>query len=183
MPLSFKSENFGNIAFGFFNIETDMLLLEHYFFFATEFAKAISELTHSENMDSFYYEIQGYNLPYENIGNLMGAIHKTEYRGFIGEVYKIFPFPDNMEDFKQHTDGYKNKEIIEKIILKFGSETLIPLVAFNKAGHSQIGEFEFTKKWFFELIKYVLEGGYPGWKDSKMPEYVLKMKNINNFEL
>ncbi len=35
MPLSFRSENHGNIAFGFFNIESDMLLLENYFFLQT----------------------------------------------------------------------------------------------------------------------------------------------------
>ena len=32
MPLSFSSTTHGNIAFGFFNIESDMLLLENYFF-------------------------------------------------------------------------------------------------------------------------------------------------------
>ena len=29
MPLSFQSKNYGDIAFGFFNIESDMLLLEN----------------------------------------------------------------------------------------------------------------------------------------------------------
>ncbi|MBC8441147.1 MAG: hypothetical protein H8D87_15855 [Deltaproteobacteria bacterium] len=37
MPLSFTSKSHGNIAFGFFNIESDMLLLEKYFFFADGF--------------------------------------------------------------------------------------------------------------------------------------------------
>ena len=34
MPLSFESQSHGQVAFGFFNIASDMLLLERYFFFA-----------------------------------------------------------------------------------------------------------------------------------------------------
>jgi len=37
MPLAFESLSHGTIAFGFFNIASDMLLLEHYFLFATDF--------------------------------------------------------------------------------------------------------------------------------------------------
>lgn len=33
MPLSFESRSHGPVAFGFFNIESDMLLLERTFFF------------------------------------------------------------------------------------------------------------------------------------------------------
>jgi hypothetical protein len=39
MPLAFESLSHGAIAFGFFNIETDFLLLERYFFFADSFYK------------------------------------------------------------------------------------------------------------------------------------------------
>jgi hypothetical protein len=35
MPLSFESRSHGPVAFGFFNIESDMLLLERTFFSAT----------------------------------------------------------------------------------------------------------------------------------------------------
>jgi hypothetical protein len=34
MPLAFESLSHGTIAFGFFNIESDMLLLDRYFLFA-----------------------------------------------------------------------------------------------------------------------------------------------------
>jgi len=44
MPLASKSLNFGSIALGFFNIESDMLLLERYFFFASDFCETIDEL-------------------------------------------------------------------------------------------------------------------------------------------
>ncbi len=35
MPISFPSKSHGQIPIGFFNIETDMLLLDRYFFFST----------------------------------------------------------------------------------------------------------------------------------------------------
>ncbi|RLB99021.1 MAG: hypothetical protein DRH90_21110, partial [Deltaproteobacteria bacterium] len=37
----------------------------------------------------------------EMIGNLSGAIHGYEFTGFIGEVYKLFPFPESHAGFKQ----------------------------------------------------------------------------------
>ena len=45
MPLAFDSLNHGTIAFGFFNIEIDMLLLENLFFFADRFCGAVAELS------------------------------------------------------------------------------------------------------------------------------------------
>ena len=47
MPLSFKSESHGDIAFGFFNIESDMLLLENYFFFADKFCEWMTQMASS----------------------------------------------------------------------------------------------------------------------------------------
>jgi hypothetical protein len=37
MPLAFESMSHGTIAFGFFSIDSDMLLLEQYFLFGSEF--------------------------------------------------------------------------------------------------------------------------------------------------
>ena len=47
MPLSFHSLSHGTVAFGFFNIESDMLLLDRYFFFATDFCAHVSDLAES----------------------------------------------------------------------------------------------------------------------------------------
>lgn len=41
MPLEFESLSHGRIAFGFFNIETDMILLNQYFLFAEDFCHSI----------------------------------------------------------------------------------------------------------------------------------------------
>ncbi|MCA1793126.1 MAG: hypothetical protein LC660_04495 [Desulfobacteraceae bacterium] len=44
MPLSFDSASHGPAAFGFFNIESDMLLLERFFFFCDDFCTWITSL-------------------------------------------------------------------------------------------------------------------------------------------
>ena len=120
MPLEFQSVSHGPIAFGFFNIETDMLLLDHYFLFAKDFCSYVGELLSREKHESektiwkVYYIERG-----TDIGNLMGAIHGVIYQGFIGEVYKLFPFPKEQEGFKQKPDGFKNRSSVEKLIQQY----------------------------------------------------------------
>jgi hypothetical protein len=43
MPISFPSKSHGRIPIGFFNIETDMLLMDRYFFFSTDFCEWLIE--------------------------------------------------------------------------------------------------------------------------------------------
>ena len=49
MPLAFESISQGTIAFGFFNINSDMLLLVQHFLFGSEFCLNIGEM--AENVD------------------------------------------------------------------------------------------------------------------------------------
>ena len=44
MPLGFESTNRGEFAFGFFNIRSDMLLLDNRFFFATDLCASLAVL-------------------------------------------------------------------------------------------------------------------------------------------
>jgi hypothetical protein len=53
MPLSFESMSHGTIAFGFFNIESDMLLLEQYFLFGSEFCRHIGEMAENAHAEQF----------------------------------------------------------------------------------------------------------------------------------
>ena len=174
MPLAFQSKSHGEIVFGFFNIETDMLLLNNYFFFASDFCHLIVSWLNSNDKFNFQSKIDGWIIKdYEKIGDLMGAIHGIRFTGFIGEVYKIFPFPKLPENFKQNPEGYKTRNIVEKIIKDFGDKIEIPFYVLSDI--VKIAEYEFTKEQFFELINYVIEGGYPKWKDGIVPDYV---KNI-----
>jgi len=175
MPLEFESLSHGRIAFGFFNIETDMILLNQYFFFAEDFCYSISRA--AENTDETCETMwKAYRIEAENIGSLMGAIHGIDHRGFIGEVYKLFPFPVRQEDFKQKPEGYQTRATIEALIQNYGERTNLSLRIGPKGNENAIGEYIFSMAFFRKLIEYVWLGGYPRWKDSVPPGYVMAMK-------
>jgi hypothetical protein len=176
MPLEFESISHGKVAFGFFNIETDMILLNHYFLFAQDFCRYI---VHAAQKNDRTYEASWEVYPIEKgaeIGNLTGAIHGIDHTGFIGEVYMLFPFPAKSEAFKQSPEGFKNRAIIEKMIQKYAKRTNISFFVDQKKEKISIGQYVFTKTAFQELIKYIWMGGFPRWKDEIRPEYVMTMK-------
>jgi len=177
MPLAFDSLSHGSIAFGFFNIDSDMLLLDRYFFFSTDFCEHISSIVESDEEGSFKTSWQVYYIDNpEDIGDLMGAIHGIHYQGFIGELYRRFPFPERPEDFKQKPEGVKTRAIVEDMIAKYAEYIDIPFIADKEAQAVEIGAYRFSRPSFHELIKYVWRGGYPRWKDEVKPDYVLAMK-------
>jgi hypothetical protein len=178
MPLEFRSLSHGPIAFGFFNIESDMLLLEHYFFFANDFCKYISDLSARKEGDfkGNIWHVYYIERP-SDIGNLMGAIHGIIFQGFIGEVYKLFPFPSLPEGFKQKPDGTKNRQTIENLIQHFARAIDIAVVIDEDRKKISLGDYSFSRDSFQELIKYVWRGGYPRWQNEVRPDYVLAMKH------
>ena len=176
MPLAFESESHGIVAFGFFNIETDMLLLEHYFFFAEDFCREISRLAVSPADTPGEKSWEVYDVSTQNIGDLHGAISGTRLVGFIGEVYHNFPFPEQPEAFKQNPAGVFTRPIIENIIVRYGKKTTIALKIDEEEKSVAVGEYLFTFAGFRALIQYVWRGGYPRWKDEKHPDYVMRMK-------
>ena len=177
MPLEFDTLNHGKIAFGFFNIETDMILLEHHFFFAQEFCRHISESAQVPSNEAYESSFDSYLIEnHRDIGNLMGAIHGVDFRGFIGEVYKLFPFPEEREKFKQNPEGFKTRIRVEKLIQKYGQKATIQLLIPATGNQIDIGDYLFNRNSFQGLIKYVWMGGFPRWKDGIGPDYVLEMK-------
>ncbi len=178
MPLEFESISHGKIAFGFFNIETDMILLNQTFLFAEDFCHDIAQTTEKSNLlheilwSVYLIEDQA------DMGNLMGAIHGIDLRGFLGEVYKLFPFPKHRNDFKQKPEGFKNRILIEGLIHKFAKQLDIPFVVNQGDGKIGIGDYLFNRASFQELIKYIWMGGFPRWKDEIRPDYVLAMKKM-----
>ena len=46
----------------------------------------------------------------------MGAIHGFDFRGFIGAVYRFYPFPQEPEDFKQNPEGFRTRSILEQLV-------------------------------------------------------------------
>jgi len=177
MPLEFESLSHGRIAFGFFNIETDILLLNQYFFFAQDFCHSVSEVAEKDQQENFETTWDIYLIERrKDIGNLMGAIDGIDHRGFIGEVYKLFPFPQNRSGFKQHPEGFKNRSLIESLIQKYAKGMEIYFRINKERDQINIGEYAFNRAFFQELVKYVWQGGYPRWKDDMPPDYLLAMK-------
>ncbi|HNQ62599.1 MAG TPA: hypothetical protein PLX88_08935 [Syntrophorhabdaceae bacterium] len=176
MPLLFKSLSHGEIPFGFFNIETDMILLNNYFFFASDFALYITDLAAKSPDEISVLNWNGYVLKENDIGNLMAAISGVYLSGFIGEVYGYFPFPHEPDKFKQNPEGYKTRNLIEGIIKRYVPLTKIPLSLSSQALEIKIGDYLFEKVGFHELLLYLWVGGYPRWKDEVKPGYIIKMK-------
>lgn len=176
MPLAFPSLNQGTIAFGFFNIDTDLLLLEHYFLFADDFCNYVTRMAREFERSSFETSWEVYSIDRrEEIGDLMAAIHGVRYTGFIGEVYRLFPFPKREEDFKQKPEGYANRAAVESLIARYARRTPIPVRGDAENDTVAVAEYLFSRQTFHRLIEYVWLGGYPRWRDGVRPDYVMGM--------
>ena len=177
MPLAFQSLSHGTIAFGFFNIETDLLLLENIFFFASDFCAVVTSLARVQTHQSKRTPLPGYRIDRAgDLGNLMGAIRGTDLRGFIGHVYWLFPFPRKPEDFKQKPYGDRHRPEVEAILSRWDRSIRIPVAWEVGAQMAKIADFTFNAAAFRELVAYVWQGGMPGWQENTRPEYVLAMK-------
>ncbi|MHC4661058.1 MAG: hypothetical protein ACYS8W_05160 [Planctomycetota bacterium] len=174
MPLAFETKSHGTVAFGFFNIESDMLLLEHYFFFADAFCRNISGLAAAVGKFEAKWKVYDIENPAE-IGDLMAAIHGVEFTGFIGDTYVKYPFPEREEHFKQSPEGSRTQAEFREMIEKYAVEGEIRFTADAEKKEVAIGEYVFTIEAFHELINYVCIGGMPRYRDEVKPEYVLKM--------
>jgi hypothetical protein len=177
MPLAFSSLNHGTIAFGFFNIDTDLLLLDHYFLFADDFCSCVTFLAGQSEKGSFETSRDVYSIDNrQEIGDLMAAIHGVRFTGFIGEVYRSFPFPRKEEDFKQKPEGSENRQALEKMLGKYATRKKISIRGDAQHETVAVAEYLFSKGVFHQLIEYVWLGGYPRWRDGVRPDYVLAMK-------
>ncbi len=176
MPLAFNSLSHGEIAFGFFNIETDMLILDRYFFFASDFCRGMEEIAKARGGTPIERQWSIYALEQTDIGSLMGAIHGIELRGFIGDVYRVFPFPADVKAFAQNPEGHKTQQAIKEIVERYQGLSTIAVITDGSGTTIEIGDYMFSREEFHSLLQYVWVGGYPYWKMGRRPEYVLRMK-------
>jgi hypothetical protein len=167
----------GAIAFGFFNIESDMLLLDQHFLFGSEFCQHIGEMVEKADEDQFKSSWAVYTIEDRaQIGDLMGAIHGIRFSGFIGELYRRYPFPEEPAAFKQKPEGYLTQTDVRDLVTGYSRQDRLSVEADHQELEVDIGAYKFSGKTFQELIKYVWQGGYPGWRDDIRPDYVLEMK-------
>ncbi len=175
MPLAFRSTTHGTVAFGFFNIETDLLLLENRFFFATDFARRVTDLGEvTADRHETTWDVWTIDCP-EDIGDLTGAIRGIRFAGFIGEVYRRFPFPADPEGFRQQPEGDRTQEEVREMIDRWARREAVAVVADRASSGISIGGIGFTLENFRELVRYVRLGGYPRWRDGSPPPYVVAM--------
>ncbi len=173
MPLGFDSRSHGTIAFGFFNIESDMLLLENLFFFADRFCMAATEVLTVPDSSP---QIQAWRIvDRATVGNLHGAIAGEDLSGFIGACYARHPFPEDPDAFKQNPESAKTQQWMAETITDFGTPETVALVAQGERRDVAVAEYVFTADEFMQLIGYVIQGGYPRWKDERRPVYVDEM--------
>jgi hypothetical protein len=177
MPLSFESQSHGQVAFGFFNIDSDMLLLERYFFFADRFCSHIEELLKHPTDARYQARWAVYEIcEPQDVGDLMGAIHGIRFTGFIGALYRRFPFPTDPAEFRQKPEGFKTQSVVKGIITRFAGEKEITCRFDRRRNLIDIGPYRFTARSFQLLINYVWQGGYPRWKNGVRPAYILALQ-------
>ncbi|MBI5477271.1 MAG: hypothetical protein HY906_00360 [Deltaproteobacteria bacterium] len=173
MPLPFRSLSHGTVAFGFFNIEIDMLLLEQLFFFADRFCSLVVDLHRCLGPD---LSLPGWRIrDPAAVGNVNLAIRGVHLGGFIGETYREFPFPERPEGFKQKPDGHKNRVWAEAAIQRFGEPEELQVRVDPATGAIAVAEYVFDPATFGDLVDYVDRGGYPRWEREVRPAYVAAM--------
>lgn len=186
MPLPFTSRSHGTVAFGFFNIEIDMLLLEDLFFFAESFCEAVVELLAPVGAElgqgttpafaSNTAAIPGWRMKSPAAaGNVNLAISRVDLSGFIGESYGQFPFPERPEGFKQKPEAQGNRPWAKEAIRRYAKALTIPLRRDEAAGVVWVDRFAFDQQVFLDLVAYVDRGGYPRWEGEVRPHYVTTM--------
>lgn len=178
MPLAFKTLNHGTVAFGFFNVESDMILLQNLFFFAPDFCGLVSQAAQTGPGRAFskawtVTEIHDRDM----VGDLQGAIKGTAYEGFFGALYLRYPFPKRPEDFNQSPHGLCMRREAEGLIGQYGKRVKIALSINGQGREAAVGPYRFGRSSFQSLVNYVWRGGYPRWKDEIRPGYVLAMKD------
>jgi hypothetical protein len=174
MPLAFESLSHGTVAFGFFNIESDLLLLDRTFFFAADFCSLIITMAAGDS-ESCLLKPAWLIEPPAAIGDLMGAIEGTRYTGFIGEVYQRFPFPEEPSGFIQKPGGWKTRPILLELLAHHAVRRDMAVAVYEAGAAITIGDYRFSRPGFHELLDYVWRGGYPRWENGVRPDYVRHM--------
>lgn len=177
MPLAFDTLNLGTVPFGYFNIDTDLLLLGNRFFFTDAFTTAVIAIADSTPGCPAEPIVEGYAIDEpRDMGNVMGAIHGVDLSGFIGAVYQRFPFPSRPEDFWQRAHGEDNRPVVEPMLALRSIPISIPVQVGADASQVTVEPMEFSAVWFRELVAYVWRGGYPRWLDGRRPDCVESMR-------
>jgi hypothetical protein len=174
MPIGFETTNAGQIAVGFFNIETDCLLMGRYFFFASDFCGWVKSWAEQDPPESLVKEFYVADR-FQDIGNIHAAMAHFYQQDLLSDVFQRFPFPEDPLAFRQHPDGWKNRKALEAILPSHTHREQVT-ISFHKPQEAVLfGEYEFHKSVFSRVLQYLFRGGMPMWRDGVPPVYVLEM--------
>ncbi len=180
MPLAFPSRSHGTVVFGFYNVETDSLLLEDLSFFCTDFCGALAEISPTSGGA---VRLPGYRFASRRaIGDLMGAIRGDRLVGYLGEVYRMWPFPEDPTGFRQKLEGHRNRPEVERLLARWARKAAIPVAWGPAQDLATVGPYEFSATQFRALLEYVVRGGYPTWEgfleEGACPPWVRAMAEL-----
>ena len=99
-----------------------------------------------------------------------------DLRGFMGDVYRRFPFPGDMKAFHQNPEGSKTQAVVRGMIERYASARRIAVVVDGVGSTIEIGDYLFSREEFHNLLRYLWGGGYPAWKAGARPGYLTGMK-------
>ncbi len=171
MPLAFESQSHSTVVFGFFQIESHMLLLNDAFFFADDFCAAVEGLAAGDSA-----LVAGWRITDRAAaGDLHGAIAGRDHGGFIGATYRRWPFPAAPQDFRQNPDGHQTRDLVIPLVERFGDGEDFGLRWDSGAATVSLAEYIFSTGEFRRLLDYVARGGYPRWSQDRQPDYVQRM--------
>ncbi len=177
MPLAFESLSHGRVAFGYFNIDVDLLLLERWLFGGESFASAVVELARAAAGATPTVTLAAHEIEDPGaMGDLMGAIHGVDPRGFLGAVYARFPFPADPAAFRQRAIGVDRIGEVEPLLARWARPTSLGLTVDGDDRAVGFGPIRFDWPWFRELVAYHWRGGYPRWLDDVRPDYLPAMR-------
>jgi hypothetical protein len=182
MPLLFNSLSHGVVSFGFYNIETDGLLLGQHFFFCTDFCTAIKALFEKPLDEAANTAFSGhvFHDP-QRIGDLKGAIHGSRHTGFFGEIYRMWPFSEAPGAFRQKLHCFENREQTLALLELMATSIEIQLTRKSNFQRVAIGSYHFSRGEFVRLLQYVVRGGYPTWEDhneSQLPDQLRVLRQL-----
>lgn len=173
MPLGFDTINRGVIAFGFFNIESDLLLMHQHVLWCRDFCELIIDLSKTEPHKLFQSWLKTWFVPtFQDLGDLHGSIAGSSHYGLIGETYRRWPFPRDMADFKQKPAGAAPKEEVQAIVDRFTTAQELDVRADPETAVLTIGPYQFNPDQTRALADYVWRGGMPGWLNGERPDYL-----------
>ncbi len=177
MPLAFHSVDHGVVAFGFFNIDTDLLLLERTLLWADDFTAAVGALAAGDGGSAGSVALPAHVVPPGRaLGHVMGAIHGLDRSGLIGAVYDRFPFPADPAAFHQRPEVAGHRPVVAGLLAQW-AEPVDAVLAWDPAARvATVAGVGFDAGWFRDLVAYVWRGGYPRWLDERRPPCVMEMR-------